>query len=224
MAAVGFVAEYETTWNVTTTPRTVSVTVAAGDCLVIFGSTDDQSCTLATPTGGGLTYTLRQSNSAASFCSTYMWTAFATSAQTFTMSVAATGAGQFGFNALRFSGVSKIGASGKTVAASTAPTLTFTTSAANPAIVMCNSDWTDNSGARTYRTAGVGTFTEQTFAATGNYAIGGGFYLDAGVPGSKTVGLSAPTGQSSVLLAVELIPAARPVLVPGGAVQRSANW
>ena len=54
------VAEYEVAWNSTTSPKTVSVTVAVGDVLVVIGMTENNTTTLATPTG--VTWTLKTSS------------------------------------------------------------------------------------------------------------------------------------------------------------------
>src|SRR6266566_7188507 len=106
-----FQAEYETDWTATTTPKTISVTVVAGDTLVIFGMTGDGAFTLATPAGGGLTYTLRQSVVVANFGTVYMWTAPCASSQTFTLSITESGGSAlWAYNCLRFSGSAGVGA------------------------------------------------------------------------------------------------------------------
>src|SRR5690349_7036720 len=127
MAAPTFVAEYESAWNTTTSPKTASVTVATDDILVICGVTADNTATLGTPSGGGLTYTLQQSTAISSKCAVYVWTAIAGSSQTFTLSISRSGGTtiEWGFNALRFSAASAVGASAVTTGTG-APTLNHT--------------------------------------------------------------------------------------------------
>jgi hypothetical protein len=202
-----FVAEYESSWAVTTTPKTVSVTVAVGDVLVIVGAiAEAQSTALSTPTGGGLTYTLRQSHTTIGFCGVYLWTATAASAQTFTMSVAESGTSDvWGFTVLRFSGSDGVAASAKAQVSGGAPSVALTTANANSAVVVFSADWNAFDGtSRTWLT-GAGPLTEQTyFRDAVKYTVYGGFHADAGVAGSKTVGLSAPTGQKYSIVAVEV--------------------
>lgn len=209
MAAPTFAGEAETAWNSNSSPRTQSVTVTAGERLVVIGSSEDGSTTLATPTGGSLTYTLQQSVVVASYCTVYVWTATASSSATFDVSITASGGGQFGFNVLRFSGSDGFGASTKTNVASGAPSLSLTTGSANSAIVAINADWNAGSGSRTWRTINSITPTagsgEVSYAATGNFTIYGAYWSDAGTAGAKTTGLSAPTGQKYAIIALEVL-------------------
>lgn len=135
-------AEYETAWSaVGAGAKTASVTVNAGDVLSIFGMTESNTYTLATPTGGGLTYTLEQSIVVVDYCTCYVWTATSASSQTFTLSITmAGGTGYWGFNCLRWSASDGIGASSKTNVASGAPSLAVTTGTDNAAIVAAVGD------------------------------------------------------------------------------------
>jgi hypothetical protein len=208
-----FVAEYETAFNSNTTPKTASVTVAAGDYLVVVGMSEDAAYTLSTPTGGGLTYTLQQSVVVTDYCTAYIWTAPAPTSQSFTLSVSMSGSsGWWGANCLRFSGSTGIGASSKTNVASGAPSLGLTTSGDNSTIVCASSDWTAADGSsRTWRT--VNGFTpssggggEVTYFRDGtHYAAYAAYWPDAGTAGSKTVGISSPSGQKYSIVAVEVL-------------------
>lgn len=207
MAPPTFVAEYEATWNASTSPRTVSVTTAVGDVLVLGGIAENNAKTLATPTGGtGLTWALAQSVIVTDYCATYLWTATATTAETFTCSVAATGASQhWGFNVLRWSGSDGIGASAKTNTTG-APSLALTTTQADSAVCAFVGDWNAVDGtSRTWRTINSSTGTERTYYRdAARYATYANTWLDVGATGSKTTGLSAPTGQQYVIVAVEV--------------------
>lgn len=185
-----------------------AISVVAGDLLVIVGGSEDASRTLGTPTGGGLTYTLRQSILVANYCAVYLWTAVATSTTSVTVSITVGGSGgikAWGFNVLRFRNAS-VGASSKTNVASGAPSLGLTTTRENSAVVFINSDWAAQDGAsRTYRTTGVGTFTEQTYYRDPDrYATYNGFYANVGVAAAKTVGLTAPGSQKYAIAALEV--------------------
>lgn len=188
-----FVAEYEVSaWDTTTSPRTVSVTTAVNDVLVAFGVA--VGTTLNTPTGGtGLTWTLNRSLTSSP--ALYIWTATATTAETFTLSVSsASGFNIFGFNCLRFGSGASIGASEITSGSSSGPSLAVTTQAANSAIVVATVFDGGTGSAPTYRT-GAGTFTQQTSAGPPfTFWVYGGYHADAGVAGAKTVGQTAPTG------------------------------
>lgn len=208
-----FEAEYETAWSVVGAgAKTSSVTVATGDVLVICGITESNTYTLATPTGGGLTYTLAQSVVVSNYATCYVWTAVSASSQTFTLSITmAGGTGYWGFNALRFSGSNGVGASSKTNVDGAAPSLGLTTGTDNAAIVVANGDWNAaDGGSRTWRTInGItptsGNGLEATYARDASRAT---FYAarwnDAGTAGSKTTGLSAPSGQRYSIIAVEV--------------------
>lgn len=205
MAAPTFVAEYESTWNTGAQPRTTSVTVAAGDTIVV-GVIGESQMALSTPTGGGLTYTLEESVSVSAYTVLSVWTAPCVSSQTFTISCGTdSGTSWFGFNVLRFSGVSAVGASAKTNVASGAPSLVLTTTQTDSAIAVFNGDWQALDGtSRTWRT-GAGALTERTyFRDSSHYTTYAGYHANAGPAGGYTVGLSAPAGQKYSIIAVEL--------------------
>jgi hypothetical protein len=207
LMAVTFLAEYESTWNDTTTPKTSSITTAPGDALVALGLSEAGTNTaLTTPTGGtGLTWTLRQSD-VASFEGAWLWTAIATTAETFTFSLArGVNARQWGFNVLKFGGVSAIGASNKATFNPGTPSVALTTTQANSAIVVGIADTSAKDGASRVWLTSAGAFTEQTYAFSSTiYTAYAGWYSNVGAVGSKTVGLSAPTSQTAGILAVEL--------------------
>lgn len=214
MPAPTFVAEYGDVWNNSTTPKTASVTLNTGEVLVVCGSTSDQGATLNTPTGGtGLTYALQQSVVVSQFCTAYAWTTTSASDQTYTLSIATSGDNTlpWGFIAYRFSGSDGVGASSKTNANNTAPSLGLTTLFANSAIVAINADWDAEDGTtRTWRTINsitptAGNNLERTyFRDAAAYTVYSAYWNDVGATGAKTTGLSAPTGQKASIIAVEV--------------------
>lgn len=207
-----FVAEYETGFGESTSPETSAVTVATNDILAILGVVEDSATTLATPTGGGYTYTLQQNSNVASNCNVYGWTAPISSGQSYSVSIEDAGDGShwWGYNPLRFSGSDGVGASSKTNA-SGAPSLSITTSFDNSAIVVAVGDWNAVDGTtRTWRTvngtapsAGNG-FEKTYFRDASHYGVYMAYYPDAGTAGAKTVGLTAPSGQKYAIVAVEI--------------------
>lgn len=233
-----FVASYESAWPNTTTPKTTSVTVDSGDQLAVFGVTYDTAITLSAPTGGALTYALVDSLVLTSRCSVYVWTATASSSQTFTMSVARNASlGMFGFNCLRYSGSDGFGVHGTANASGNGPNLNLTPSD-NSALAVAVGDWNAVDGAsRVWRTVNgltptSGNGMERTYMrSASNYTVYVGYWSDAGAAGSKTVGLSAPNQQWTIV-GLEVLGSAgspppagapRPV-VSSTAVHRAASW
>ena len=195
-----FVAGYETAFNTSTTPRTVSVTVAVDDVLVCCGVVENGNATLATPTGvTGVTWTLQQSIVIdANWAASYVWTGTATQAGTFTASIVRSGfAISWGYRVSRFSGSTGIGATAKTNVSGAAPSLAVTTTGDNSALIVNSNDWNAVDGTtRTWRTVNGSPATEATyFRDSATYTVYHGRHADAGTAGSKTVGLSAPAGQ-----------------------------
>lgn len=232
MASPTFVAEYETAaWN-TTGDKSVSVTVATGDALVVLATSEDNGSAF-TPSGGSLTYTSQQSIFVASDCGTQAWTVDPVgSGQTFTLQITnGSGAKKWGFNVLRFSGASGF-TSAKTNSTG-APSLSITTTQDNSAIAIINGDWNAADGTtRTWRTVNGSAATEQSYARdSAAFTAYVGYHADAGTAGAKTVGLSAPSGQQFAIIAVEIKGSAStavaphpPLVVPSLAATQRASW
>lgn len=216
-------SESEADWSTTTTPKSPpgSVTVAAGDYIVLGGVTADQTSTINTPTDGGLTYTQAGPVNIGSNCWLNVWTAPCPSTQTFTFSCSRSATSNvWGYNGLKITGAS--GGVGATLAgnAAAAPSLSITPQQANSAVVMFIGDWNAADGtSRAYRTNG-GTFTEQTyFRDPAQYAVYGGAHLDAGTATSKAFGLTAPS-MKYVMILVEMKAGTTPVSMVPVAVRR----
>lgn len=196
--------DYRTAWNSSTTPKntTTDPSVVPGT-LCVLGGSEDSTATLGTPSGGGLTYTLRQSIVVSSRCTAYGWTAPVVGSSTFALQCTRGGSALWwGAMALMFSGSDGVGASGAANAASGGPSLTFTTLHDNSAIAMIVTDWSATDGAsRAYRTpSGSSVFTElMYFRDVDHYGAYLGYYADAGVAGSKTIGLTTPSMAFSVV-------------------------
>lgn len=202
-----FVAEYETAFNTSTSPKTTaSFNAVAGDYLICVGLSEDANFPLSTPTNtqGALTWSLKQSIVVSSYCTNYIWTAPVTSTMTGMTVSNARASGHFGINVLHYRDSDGIGTSVK-ANASGAPSISITASA-NSALITSVSDWNAVSGAsRTWRTINVAA-TEQSYVLdAGLYGIYVARYTDAGTAGSKTAGLSAPTGMKYSVIALEVL-------------------
>jgi hypothetical protein len=183
------------------TRTTTGITVEVGDVLVLVGGTQDVAVTLATPTGGtGFTWTLQQSVLATSYCATYIWTAVATVAQTFTLSQVCTSVntGIF-YNLLyRFASAGGVGTAVAAHASTGTPSLNITTTTQDSAIVIINNDWVPVDGA-------TRAFTEEFYYYGSTTAtFYSGYYPDVNAPGVKTVGMTAPAGQGWALIGIEV--------------------
>lgn len=218
MPAPTFVAEYENTqgWGTSTTPKTVSVTTAAGDVLVILAAMESaiSGHTVNLPTGGTPTYQNEELAGSGDFQSiARIDTAVAgITAQTYTLNQTAANASNlhWGFTAVRFSGSDGIGAAESAAVADAAPSLAITTLQDNSAIVVISIDWEAADGAsRTWRTVNgftptAGNGQELVYFLGTQYAVYVAYYPDAGAAGAKTVGLTAPAGQDYTIAAVEI--------------------
>lgn len=206
-----FVSETETAWNTTTSPKTTaSISVNTGDIIVAYGMCENHQSAL-TISGGSLTWTQQQVILVTNFCWASIWTTTATSTTSFTVSFTRTGSAiDFGGDVLVFRNSAGIGASSKTNVAGGAPSLTLTTLANNSAVVCINGDFAALATSRTWRTVNSITPTsgnglEQTYQAVGsNYTVYGAYWNNVGTAGSKTFGLSAPTGQTYSIISCEV--------------------
>lgn len=207
-----FIQEAETAWNTTTSPKTTaSFNVVNGDILVAYSVVPDHSSDITISSSPSLTWTLQQSIDITDYTTVYVWTTTATSTTSMTVSFTRTTSIIFGGNALTFRNSGGVGASAKTNVASGAPSLNLTTTVNNSVIVVVNGDWSATDGAsRTWRTVNSITPTsgnglELTYFRDASwYTVYAAYYSDAGTAGSKTVGLSAPSGQKYSIIAVEI--------------------
>jgi len=220
MAAPTFIASYSTVYNTAGTNKTTSVTTQAGDTLIVYGGGDTDGTNpivLSTPTGNGVSLTLLQSIAVANRSSAFIWSGTDTTGGTnWTMSCDGNINGPvWGFTCVVFR---NSGGSGNSNSLGTfgAPTLGLTTTQNNSAIVVFNNDYTPLDGAsRIWDTVnGItptsGNGLELTYNFNGNITVYGAYYNDAGVAGTDTVGLSAPTGQTYSIVAAEVLPSVTP--------------
>lgn len=223
-------------WNTNTKPKTISCTLVDQDVLVVaavLGDWTTSSDTFATPTGGGLAYTLEESINLTTYTSLSLWTAPSTSNQTFNISITPGASTQFFGGAFAvFHDSTGIGVSAQAHPVPTgAANLNLTTTGDNSAVVMVIGDWTPVDGAsRTY--VGVNGYTptsgnglELAYAFTsGQYTAYFAYWPDAGAAGTNNFGLSAPTGQKIAIAAVEIF--GSPDTGPGGTSNKAkqTSW
>lgn len=222
MPAPTFVAAYNSAYNSSTTPKTVSVTTQAGDIVVVYGGVENSNETLGAPSGNSISFTLKDSVVLdVNWASAYVYTGVDTTGGTnWTLSMSKTSGGNFwGFTCLVFRGSEGVGASNKANINGSAPSLSVTTTQDNSAVVVFNNDWNALDGSsRVWSTVnGItptsGNGLETTYGFnSGLYTVYGAYYNDVGTAGGKTVGLSAPGGQKYSIVAVEIKGVAGPAL------------
>lgn len=210
MAAPNFITHTATAFNTTTTPKTASVAVQAGDVLVAFEITADSANAVgSTPTndGAALTWTLQQSNVVTSpgNVGQSTWTAIADTTRTIVVTFAASPSTViWGADVQVWRGAS-VGTSTKVTSGSGAPTLNITTTQANSAIIVSIGDWAAVVGAPTWRTnAGAFTSTVEQAGDGASYSARGGYHADAGAVGTYAVGVTAPAGETFSIIALEI--------------------
>lgn len=215
MGAPTFVTSYASSFSGNSTPKTVSVTVAVDDVLVIgIFSAEDSGNTFVAPTGGsGFTWTHRETQQAASNGSVAVYWTRATEAQTFDLSVARPTDTNWGFLVHRWSGTGGVGASSKGASGGSAMSLNLATGTNNSAISFFASDWNESSiSGRTWRTINSITPTSGNGgerAATlvsGWYTVFSAYWSNVGTAGTKTTGMTVPTTPAAGMIAVEILP------------------
>jgi hypothetical protein len=212
MAAPTFVAEYPTVFNTVTTPKTVMSAIAInnGDVLIDVSSKESEiDSPLGITENGTSSWITIQADATANYAAIASWSYIATTGESLTVTSTknASGAPWHGSNVLRFSGSSGIGASAKSKGTTGSPAVTLTTTQDNSAIVMICGDFAAVAGTQTLSStggAGSGTLKTGFPGNSNNYGVAIGVYLNAGTAGSKTVGMTAPTGQKWNILAVEV--------------------
>jgi hypothetical protein len=115
----------------------------------------------------------------------------------------------WGYNAIRFSGSSGVGASNSALGQSGNPTLSLTTTQDNSAIVVVIGDWSSVVDASPTWLTLNSKATVQTSWRPGNAASYGvyiGVFPDVGAAGAKTIGLANPTtGGLFTVAAIEVL-------------------
>ncbi len=208
LAAPTYVNQYATAFNSITSPKTAmsAVAINSGDVLVaVAAHENERTSALAITENGAATWVVAQGSQVTDYCEVRAWSYAATSNENLTVTFTKD-SGMFGGNVIRFSGSDGVGASNIASGSSGNPSVSLTTTQANSAIVVIVADWNAVSGTQTFTNNFSGTPTALTdFTGNGvNYGVAIAYFPDAGAAGSKTVGMSAPTGQKWTIIAVEV--------------------
>jgi hypothetical protein len=195
--------------------KTISVTTQAGDLVVVTAAMENGSDAIIAPTGNSINFIQRQlSGAAIDYSPVGIWTGVDTVGGTnWTLSIGrSNSAGRFGATVYIFRNYGYVGASNATTLNGGAPTLSLTPTNSNSALVVVSADWNAVDGSsRTWNTINSITPTsgnglEKNYAyVSGNYTAYGAYYTNIGTTDSKTIGLSAPTGQKYSIAAIEIV-------------------
>jgi hypothetical protein len=204
------ITSYLVTGTGETTLTTASFTPSLGEVIVVKGWAASQGVPVfgeCTASGGyGLTFAQKAHIPATGKAEAFIWVAEVGTTSPGSMTVQVSwhdGSGAHGAIVERWSGglVRAAPAQASPVTGSGAPSATITPTNANSVITWLNLDKTAVSGTATYRSSA--TQTQSTTATIRAYAA----YQNATGTSAQTVGLSAPSGQSWTLAAIELLPA-----------------
>ena len=200
-----FVDERESSWSNSASQTSGTLTVEAGDVLICFAGVASSGVTFATPTTSGapLAWTLKESITISSYPAHHAWYATVDAARTLTVSLARTsGSESWGIAVHQWRG-GVVGASAKGSAASGAPSLSLTTTAASSGISYIGGDWIPATGTATWRTINGSAGVQDTNVTIGS-KIYGAHWGNVGAAGAKTTGMSAPSGQKWAAIAIEI--------------------
>ena len=200
-------APVSSAYNVPSATQSVTVSVVAGDLIVVCAAAEDSTCVLHTPSAPGNVFTVRQSVSPASNSPVAIWTAVAAATDaSLPVSVSITGytPARFGFTVFVFSSHGGTGGSGHGSGTGT-PSVAVTTTGANSMLVTVSADWSQNTGARAWSAVNVPA-TEDVYATdAGIYTVYIAHYTDTGAAGVKTLGLTSPAGQTYTIVSLEIL-------------------
>jgi len=210
MAAPTFVAQYATAFNNSTTPKTAmsAVAINSGDVLVAVSANETASSdSLGFTENGTASFVFQQNYIISDYTGVEINTYTATANESLTVTITDSVGKLFGGNVIRFSGSAGVGASAKAQGATGSPSVNITTTQANSAIVAICGDWNAVSGTQTFTMGGSSTgWTALTdYPGDGvHYGVAIGYIGDAGAVGTKTIAMSAPTGQKWSIIVVEV--------------------
>ena len=217
MTQPSFVAEYETVWDSTTSPKTVmnAVAITAGDVLVaciMAEGNDGLGASLGITENGSSSWVEKQRIAVNAYCELVIYTYTAVSNENLTVTITcSSGIVAFGCNILHFNASGGVGTgsnkeNGTDGGAGTEPSLSITTEAADSAVVIACGDWTaDDGGDRAWRNNVGSAVVEKTFAFVDTrYTAYAGYHATCGAANTYAVGLSAPVSMKYSIAAVEV--------------------
>lgn len=211
MAAPTFVSYADSGFNSTTTPKTLGVTTQAGDRLAVVAIVENGLSSSSTaPTGNGNTFGQGAAiGTTDQVCRAIAWTCTEVAGGTYNISVPRPSSAVnlfWGAAVAVWRDSDGFGNIGAPTAGSTSNLVTFTTAQANSGLFILSGDWNSADGTtRTRRTINGSTGTERVyFRDAARYSVYGQTYADTSAVGSVSGGYSAPTGQASAIIAVEI--------------------
>jgi hypothetical protein len=231
-----FVSFGASVFNTTATPKTVSITVQVGDRVVVMSLAESGSggAVNTAPTGNSETYNQAATlGSATDTARAIAWTMTTTAAGTYNVSaiLPSTNSVKWGVMVWVLRDSDGFGTVGAPTVGSTSNLVTLTTAGSNSGLCVGSGDWNAVDGAsRTRRTINGSTGAEDLYGRDSvAYSWYGQRYTDTGGAGSVTAGYSAPTGQASAIIAVEVkgstAAAAAPLpVIKSQHIQRASNW
>lgn len=181
--------------------------VLAGDLIVVRGFVGDQQNQLTTPSasGGSVVWTLETTASFGAFAEIWIWSGLVgASANGITISSNVSPSGDMGaFNARLYRNHNGVGAKASNTGNPGVPVITLTGLEDNSAVVFGGDDWNAADGASR---AWLSTTIEDRYgyASGTQQTVYCGYNDDIGTGGTKTFGLTAPTGQKWSASAVEV--------------------
>jgi hypothetical protein len=186
------------------TITTTSFSPAAGEVLVVWGTSGDSPCQVTGVSGGGLTWNSRVSLTASFNDPVRMWTAVVPNTPPASMTVSVTFGGSgasHGIGVMRWANAQLDATPALGYSQSnTSVSQSITTEGGASVIAWCASDWNTKQGTPNYRGTGTVEAGHQYVSGyTGWYA-----YQPASTPGTYTFGLSSPTGQKASMIGIEI--------------------
>jgi hypothetical protein len=203
---------YEDGVNQNFLAATVSVagTLDQPQLLVVKAVGGDNGLTVATPTGGGLAYAPQADYAPASSARVAVWTAKATSTQTFSLSTTWAGTASAAHSmVVEVWEFADVAASPVLVQAngSGSPAASLTTSAPDGAVSWASGDWNAVDGAGRVYDESTETVHEEGYRRTAVSYTAYYAYQDTPTVRPHSLGLSAPTGQQYTLVGIEILDA-----------------
>jgi hypothetical protein len=189
----------------TTALPTPSFTPAAGELIVAKVSLGSGTPTV---TGGGLTWSLKVSASAALKAPVFIYTAVVgASPAAMTVSMTPSTSTIRGMTVKRYTSATVAASpavSAPVVGSATAPSATLTTTAANSIIEWLCTDWNESAvTANTYRSSAT---QDLAYKGTGSHSAWHASQT-AATAGAQTIGMTAPTGQDWQMVGIEILDA-----------------
>jgi len=229
MAAPTFVSYGASAFNTSTTPKTVAISVTAGDRIVVISVAESGNggAINTAPTGGSETYTQVATLGTSNLDGRAIaWTATAASTQSYSVSAvrpSGNSAQFWGCMVWVWRDSNGFGTIGAPTVNSTSNLVTLTTAQANSGLCVASADYASIDGTtRTRRTVNSSTGAEDVYGrASTNYAWYGQHYLDTGSVGSITAGYSAPAAQTTATIAVEVRGTASAATIPPSLIMQT---